>query len=744
MPKSSAARRSRAQGRRSRRLPRFAGRLPGPVGTRAIALTARSRHRCPIATTSITPRSAWSPRRYPAWAAAALLLVTAAAVTVTLIEVLQTANPSDGYREQMLITVCYAVPYAVAGAFLMARRPDLPFGWLLSGAAALAAAGASVDSVWYLAASRGAPPRLAVLAFVLSGLQLLPVAVQGLVNVRFPSGRLSSRWSRVLEIALIAAIAVALAASALTDQKVALVRQDSTAVQLANPLTGGTAAGRFATDLTVFEPIAILLGLLAGLRVVRRAWNAAGIERYQLRWRAYGVVLSLLLFPLVVSDTIPVLVGSLDGLLFVTTLAIPVVRYRLWAIDTIIRRSAAYALVTIAVAGLFAAIAAAGTALASQRTGFILAAAVVAVTFAPARTYSQRLVDRFFYGQRNEPYQALSDLGRRLSTVAAPGAVLPAVVAAVGESLRLPYVAIERPADGSVLAAAGTLAFADPTGPAQASPERWPLSYQGTTVGTLVALPRRGEQAFDPRDRAVLGDLARQAGAAVHAEALTADLLESRHRLVSAREEERRRLRRDLHDGLGPLLTSAGLNLDAARAQTARAQHEPGADNLDLTALLDQAKEATAQALADVRGIVYGLRPTSLDDLGLAGAITAHIRRLGEGGGLRITLDAGPLTELPAAVEVASFRIATEAVNNVCRHSGARNCEVRLRMEADGQLLVVEVADDMAGGPPWLAGVGLLAMRERAAELGGTLTAGPGPGGGLVRACFPLPDRDAV
>jgi len=257
-----------------------------------------------------------------------------------------------------------------------------------------------------------------------------------------------------------------------------------------------------------------------------------------------------------------------------------------------------------------------------------------------------------------------------------------------------------------VLAAAGPLAAADPDSPAQAGPERWPLSYQGTVVGTLVAQPRRGEQAFDPRDRAVLGDLARQAGAAVHAEALTADLLESGHRLVSAREEERRRLRRDLHDSLGPLLAGAGLNLDAARAQAARAQRQVSADNPGLTVLLDQAKEATAQALADLRGIVYGLRPTSLDELGLAGAISAHIRRLGEGGGLRITLDAGPLTDLPAAVEVAAFRIATEAVNNVCRHSGARSCEVRLRVEGGRQLLV-EVGDDGAhgaDGQPWQAG----------------------------------------
>ena len=705
----------------------------------------RHRHLCLIDTTAPAPRRAWSPRRYPAWAAAAALLVTAAGVVVTGVELSQLPGPLSDYPRQLLISVCYAVPYVAVGAFLTLRRPDLPFGWLLSGTAVLASAGAGVDSAAYLAASREASPRMTALAFILSGLAVLPVAVQGLVNVRFPAGRAAgSRWGRGLEIALIAGIALAVIASALSDQPVNLVRPDSTVVELGNPLTGGTAVGRAANGLSAIVPLVILLGLLAGLRVVRRAWTVTGIERYQLRWRAYGVVLSLLLFPFVVSNVLPSLASTLDGLLFVTTLAIPVVRYRLWAIDTVIRRSAAYALVTIAVAALFAGIAAAGTALASERTGFIVAAAVAAVTFAPARGYSQRLVDRFFYGQRNQPYQALTDLGRRLATVAAPGAVLPAVVTAVAESLRLPYVAIERPGDGSVLAAAGAPVPADPgpAGSGPAGPERWPLSYQGTVVGTLVAQPRRGELSFDPRDRAVLADLARQAGAAVHAEALTADLLESRHQLVTAREEERRRLRRDLHDGLGPLLTSAGLNLDAARASTARGQRRAGADIPDLTVLLDQAKEATAQALADVRGIVYGLRPTALDDLGLAGAISAHIRRVGEGGGLRITLDAGPLTELPAAVEVASFRIATEAVNNVCRHSGARTCQVRLRIEAGRQLLV-EVADDGAGGPPWPPGVGLLAMRERAAELGGSLTAGPGPHGGLVRACFPLPDRDA-
>jgi two-component system NarL family sensor kinase len=320
--------------------------------------------------------------------------------------------------------------------------------------------------------------------------------------------------------------------------------------------------------------------------------------------------------------------------------------------------------------------------------------------------------------------------------VAAPGQVLPAVVTTVAGSLRLPYVAIERPADGSVLAASG-----DPATAGDARAQRWPLSYQGVTVGILVAEPRPGEQAFDPRDREVLGDIARQAGTAVHAESLTADLLDSRHRLVSAREEERRRLRRDLHDGLGPLLTGAGLTIDAARVRAEHPLAGAGRQSEDLSLLLGRAKEATAQAIKDLRDIVYGLRPSSLDDLGLADAIAAHIQRLGEGSGVRITFDSGQLSDLPAAIEVATYRIAVEAVSNVVRHSGAQNCQVRLEIDDTGRLLV-EVCDDAKGAGPWRAGVGLQAMWERATELGGTLTAGPAASGGTVRAYFPLPVRE--
>ncbi|HEY1485607.1 MAG TPA: histidine kinase, partial [Micromonosporaceae bacterium] len=252
---------------------------------------------------------------------------------------------------------------------------------------------------------------------------------------------------------------------------------------------------------------------------------------------------------------------------------------------------------------------------------------------------------------------------------------------------------------------------------------------------TLVAAPRSGETAFGRRDRTVLADLADQLGAAVHAEALTTDLIESRQRLVNAREDERRRLRRELHDSLGPMLTALGLNVDAARARLAAL---PGAAEADAT--LSRAKEVSSRAIVDLRGIVYGLRPPALDDLGLIGAVRANAAKLTDGTGVTVTVAPDNVGELPAAVEVAAFRIAVEAINNVVRHSAARTCSVRYEV-TPGRGVTVEVIDDAPNVGAWTPGVGMLSMRERAAELGGDLDAGPTPAGGRVRARLPLTEQ---
>ncbi|HYN55613.1 MAG TPA: ATP-binding protein [Motilibacterales bacterium] len=190
---------------------------------------------------------------------------------------------------------------------------------------------------------------------------------------------------------------------------------------------------------------------------------------------------------------------------------------------------------------------------------------------------------------------------------------------------------------------------------------------------------------------------------------------EARASLVAEREDERRRLRADLHDGLGPLLAALGLALDAPDDPLARARAR---------SLLDD-------AILEVRRISRDLRPATLDELGLVGALQRQAAALTEAGGPVIEVDATPTT-LPASVEVAAFRIASEAMTNAARHSGASRCQVRLDSSSRVGALHVEIVDDGTGVRAGRGGVGLGSMRERAERLGGQLTIGPGATGGTV------------
>ncbi|MBA4117251.1 MAG: sensor histidine kinase [Rubrobacter sp.] len=246
----------------------------------------------------------------------------------------------------------------------------------------------------------------------------------------------------------------------------------------------------------------------------------------------------------------------------------------------------------------------------------------------------------------------------------------------------------------------------------------------------------------------MLGDLARQAEVAVHAVRLSSDLQRSRERLVTTREEERRRLRRDLHDGIGPTLTGLALQLNATR----KLVRSKPADAEETLARLEQ---RTQDTLSEMRRLIYGLRPPALDDLGLIPAIYQQAQsqemvnpsvgtETEERRGSRpvFSMEAPEeLPPLPAAVEVACYRIVQEALTNVARHAHARTCRVRILVDRETSVLRVEIADDGMGMPKdRAAGVGLSSMRERAEELGGTLAVEPGPEGGTrVLARLPLP-----
>jgi signal transduction histidine kinase len=410
-----------------------------------------------------------------------------------------------------------------------------------------------------------------------------------------------------------------------------------------------------------------------------------------------------------------------------------VLRYRLWEINVLINRSLVYGTLTVLIAGLYALVVGSFS-LVLQVPGnlviTILATGLMAVLFQPLRQRLQQAVNRLMYGERDDPATVLSRLGQRLEGTLTPEAVLPTIAETLAHTLRLPYVAVTV-AEGSETGAGAVYQVPGSQVPAS-DWLRLPLIYQGEISGELVVAPRAPGENFTPAEAQLLADVARQAGVAVHAVHLAADLQRSRERLVIAREEERRRLRRDLHDGLGPQLASLALQIEAARNLVTQ---DPAAATPALSDLQSQVQTA----IRDVRRLVHDLRPPALDQFGLVGALHEFIATRGTAsGGLQVAVRAPEsLPVLPAAVEVAAYHITLEALANVMRHSGASHCTVWLCLD---DTLYLAVDDDGRGLPDTLRpGVGLASMRERAAELGGTCRVVRRPEGGTrVMVTLPL------
>jgi len=410
---------------------------------------------------------------------------------------------------------------------------------------------------------------------------------------------------------------------------------------------------------------------------------------------------------------------------------------RAWSLDGVLNRSIVYGTLTGAIIITYAASVVLLRALLPGETPYavaLLSTGAGALVALPLRDRLQRVVNRLMYGDRDDPYRAIARLGQQLETSLGSEDVLEAIVVTVAQALRLPYAAIELTdaGDGAPAPVHGT------PPPEGATLLRLPLAYRGDVIGHLLLAPRSPGEAFGEADLRLLNDLARQAGPAVQAVRLTADLRRSRERLVTALEEERRRLQRDLHDGLGPTLAGALMKMEAARTRLDGSPQE--ADRL-----LGELAADTRRTIDEVRRLTYDLRPPELDQLGLVGALRERAPTFSAGRGepLEIRIEApADLPSLPAAVEVAAYRIGLEALMNVARHSGASRAT--LRLEIDDGALELEVTDDGRGiDGNGHAGVGHRSMRERAEELGGWLKLGRAAGTGTrVHARLPLRGLD--
>ncbi len=345
----------------------------------------------------------------------------------------------------------------------------------------------------------------------------------------------------------------------------------------------------------------------------------------------------------------------------------------------------------------------------------VVLCALLAFGVRPLEVLLRGVVDQLLFGDRPDALTAASSLADRIGD----DPVL--ALDAIREALVLPYATLR--VAGKSLATSGS----------EVTHTRvLPLRLGNDLLGEVVVGLRPGDLGLSPADEDVLRIVAPLLAQTLRARALASDLKESRGAAITAIEDERRRLRRDIHDGLGPTLSGVAFSADAARNQVRSAPER--AEELLLNLRAD-----TAGAILEIRRLVEGLRPPALDELGLIGAVRQHAAALHTDGGALLQVDVvapADMPEVSAAVEVAAYRIVVEALTNVARHADATRAWVDITHRDED--LHVEVRDDGSSAGPWTSGVGVKSMRERAEQVGGTLAAGPSGGGGFVEATIPL------
>ena len=547
---------------------------------------------------------------------------------------------------------------------------------------------------------------------------IVPVLLVPLVLSRFPDGRPApGRWALVETglLALAVAIPTVLAVAAVGAPRTLLVGPSGSKPAWSASLIDGALLGLAAWSLAAVAQLAA---------VVLRARSSSGADRGQLRCLGAALLATLVgVLGLAVSDAPAFQV--LAALALPLGLGAAVLRYALYDLDLLVHRVAVWVVLSAAVvAALFGASWWATRLLPTgwARTSQVLLLAALVLVLDPARRFVQRGVSRLLFGRRDAPEVALSMLGQELSTATDRHSAQD-LCRSVAATLGLPWVGLRR-GETSVVS------WGRPT----SAPLEVPLAA-GPRPATLLLGPRRAGERFAAADQRVISAMATQVGVAVKALTLADDLQKAREHLVRSREEERKRLRDDLHDGVGP--TIAGLRLQLA----ALTRSQPGPWR--------QLDEDLAACSAEVGRVIEGLRPPVLDG-GLRHALHHEAARW-RGGRVVVRVDTQALdgtAPLPAAVETAAYRIAAEAMCNAVRHATPQTITVDITIQTtgNGEMLTLRICDDGNGRTaPRLAGVGLGSMRDRAEELGGTLVITPSPGEGtVVQALLPLNGSPAV
>lgn len=634
-------------------------------------------------------------------AAAAAVSTACCSAAVVLFEVVGVADsPGPLLDEYVLGTV-----WPVVGALIVRGQPRNPVGWLML---VSATTGPYLLAGWYAAESGGAGVAGAILAwYAVWGFAPPYFLTLPVLPHLFPDGRpLSPRWRRVVVVVVAVAVVTTVA------RMVAPVGADL-APEVDNPL--GVAALRWTQYVTLVGALGLfVVGVpLAVLSLALRMRRARDLERTQLQWLFLGGLL------LVVAALAPINdVGLGLGLVgFPLGIGVAMLRHRLFDVELTLNRTVVFGALTGFVVLVYVGVVYVADAVAPGSRWGVVLVAVAALAAAAGRDRVQAVVDRTLFGHRHNPYAVVAHVGRRVAAASQPVDALQHLVDGLRDALRLPSVAFTGTDIG--------VASGEPVHGSRVVT----VSALGEAVGELhVGLRTPGER-WSAEQQAAIDEVADRAGTLAYAALLVADIAHSRERIVAAREEERRRLRADLHDGVAPALAGTALQLESL----ARRLDRSGEEALAQRAL--GLRDGLRSTVADLRALVHGLRPPVLDQRGLEGAL----RQLVVGHDVpACTARIESLGAPHAALEVAAYAIAGEAFGNALRHSVASRVQITAE-RCDGDL-VVAVADNGIGMPARpRAGVGMVSMRERAAEVGGRLEVEPTHGGGTtVRATLPL------
>ena len=683
------------------------------------------------------------------WAAFAVFLLLFVGSLVLDIAASRTSGKPVGSGGDFVF-IFIAASFPVVSILILSRQPRNPIGWILMGIGIGWMIGP--ESLGDFLISRGHTDAGAV-AIAISGPSWVPpILLMGTsLLLRFPDGQfLSPRWRRVEWIALAAGVIVVLGIMFAPGNL-----DDSGYRNLANPLGIDALKSVLDKALVILFLIPAMV-VASAVSLVKRFRRSTGAERLQLKWLVFAAAVLAAVYALAISVSLPYAwigpdtpswVAFIQTVSFTSFALIPlaigiaVLKYRLYDIDVVINKTLVYGAMAAFITAVYVAIVVGiGRAIGSDRNLAlsIVATALVAGAFQPVRERVQRFANRLVYGKRATPYEVLSEFSGGMAHTVATEELLPRMARTVAEAVGAARADVWLHVGSELIREASWPEWngQDRSVPASGSAEEVPVPdvdhsipvrHQGELLGVIGVKKSPGE-AVTPAEAKLLSDLASQGGLVLRNVRLIEELRTSRQRLVTAQDEERRRLERDLHDGAQQRLVAISLVLRMARGMV-----DPDVDGA-LGERLEQASDELVRALSELREFARGIHPAILTERGLIPALQS----LAERSPVPATVESSVGARLPSAVEATAYFAVSEGLANVGKYSKAAG--VTIRAETSDSVLTLEVADDGVGGADPSRGSGLRGLSDRVAAVDGTLDIhSPTGEGTTLRVRIPIP-----